>query len=663
MCIFLFKGICFGQYSIKDRDLVKTTFTRSFDRAVELNYLHSSEPSKVIAGLLSVAQSGDTLFNQEIEKLDFKKFAKYICFALAEAGPDKDASAYLIKHLKEYKNSPVISGEILEALGKTGDKDDYNNLTGMYLKDKGKNFQGISQALLNFYLRKIGDTELSVEILLDELKNYFNDSERYFEAAFTLQRIGVPKREIHLITGELDRFLTQKAINPDEGSYTGSSVACLLGLLSKAGYFPYDPELKSDLLSSTNYVIKIEAARAISYFSFTDRNDLIDYLKLLDDRNINVAQVLAASLKNLKTNPSLSDFIEGFIRKAVSDNRYDTTLKGKLVLSYVHLFPTELTGLLQKFSQYVPPEYIYEACTELKNNGNVSGYLLDSYIKAPLKDKDIILSAAVKLRSIFPDDNKLKEVIENALDSDHPSLISLSADGMDSLLIKEENNSIRETVLTKIKKYKNNPDYYESLLSLAKLSEKVGRSFADKVLTELSGSNLYNVRKFALKALRMPLAGLKKDSTGFNSYWTNAFKYKGAEIKTGRGIFKIKFLPQFAPVTVGNFCKLTLKKFFNGIEIHRVVPGFVIQGGDPTGTGWGGPGYDIVSEFSPESFGTGAAGMASAGKDTEGSQWFVMTGIYPHLNGRYTLFARVIDGQKIADETVQGDRIINISLF
>ena len=84
----------------------------------------------------------------------------------------------------------------------------------------------------------------------------------------------------------------------------------------------------------------------------------------------------------------------------------------------------------------------------------------------------------------------------------------------------------------------------------------------------------------------------------FAHFWSNAFRYKYAVVKTSKGNFKIEFLPALAPVSVGNFCYLTLKKFFNGLNFHRVVPGFVIQGGDPLGSGWGGPGYEIVSEFS-----------------------------------------------------------------
>ncbi len=99
------------------------------------------------------------------------------------------------------------------------------------------------------------------------------------------------------------------------------------------------------------------------------------------------------------------------------------------------------------------------------------------------------------------------------------------------------------------------------------------------------------------------------------------------------------------------------------MEFHRVVPGFVIQGGDPSATGWGGPGYNIISEFSPLTYQIGLVGMASAGKDTEGSQWFVMHGNYPHLNGRYSIFAKVIQGMDVVYKIDQNDKILNVQLF
>jgi cyclophilin family peptidyl-prolyl cis-trans isomerase len=111
-----------------------------------------------------------------------------------------------------------------------------------------------------------------------------------------------------------------------------------------------------------------------------------------------------------------------------------------------------------------------------------------------------------------------------------------------------------------------------------------------------------------------------------------------------------------------NILKLASQRgFYSGLNFHRVVPNFVVQGGDPRGDGWGGPGYAIRSEFSTLSYLTGSIGMASAGKDTEGSQFFITHSPQPHLDGRYTLFGRVVSGQDVVDRLLVDDRLFNIS--
>ncbi|KUO58855.1 hypothetical protein APF79_11860 [bacterium BRH_c32] len=132
-------------------------------------------------------------------------------------------------------------------------------------------------------------------------------------------------------------------------------------------------------------------------------------------------------------------------------------------------------------------------------------------------------------------------------------------------------------------------------------------------------------------------------------------------VKTNKGEIKIELMPEIAPITVGSFTKLVNEKFFDNIIFHRVVPNFVIQTGDPSGTGWRGPGYDIISETSTFPYKEGMIGMASAGKDTEGSQWFIMHSYYPHLNGKYSLFGKVISGMDTVNNIDQDDKIISIT--
>jgi len=132
-------------------------------------------------------------------------------------------------------------------------------------------------------------------------------------------------------------------------------------------------------------------------------------------------------------------------------------------------------------------------------------------------------------------------------------------------------------------------------------------------------------------------------------------------LATSRGPVRIELYPRDAPFTVMSFLRLAeTRKFFDSLTFHRVVPNFVVQGGDPRGDGWGGPGYTIRSEFAPKNFETGSIGMASAGKDTEGSQFFITHSPQPHLDGRYTVFGRVASGQQVVDRLMVGDTILTI---
>jgi cyclophilin family peptidyl-prolyl cis-trans isomerase/HEAT repeat protein len=130
-----------------------------------------------------------------------------------------------------------------------------------------------------------------------------------------------------------------------------------------------------------------------------------------------------------------------------------------------------------------------------------------------------------------------------------------------------------------------------------------------------------------------------------------------AVVSTDKGPFTIELLPEDAPLNVDNFVELARRGFFNGIAFHRVVPNFVIQGGDPRGDGNGGPGYQIRCEINEVSYDRGAVGMALSGKDTGGSQWFVTHSPQPHLDGGYTVFGRVTQGMEVVDKIARGDRI------
>jgi HEAT repeat protein len=135
-----------------------------------------------------------------------------------------------------------------------------------------------------------------------------------------------------------------------------------------------------------------------------------------------------------------------------------------------------------------------------------------------------------------------------------------------------------------------------------------------------------------------------------------------ATITTNRGDIVIELLHREAPRTVQSFVNLAGDGFYDGLSFHRVVPNFVIQGGCPIGNGWGDPGYDLRCEYSPLRYERGTVGMAHAGKDTGGSQFFITHSPQPHLNGRYTIFGRVVEGMDVVDAIQVEDDIERVEI-
>jgi peptidyl-prolyl cis-trans isomerase B (cyclophilin B) len=135
-------------------------------------------------------------------------------------------------------------------------------------------------------------------------------------------------------------------------------------------------------------------------------------------------------------------------------------------------------------------------------------------------------------------------------------------------------------------------------------------------------------------------------------------------INTARGDIVLDLYPQYAPKTVNNFVFLTQEGYYDGVTFHRVISNFMIQGGDPTGTGRGGPGYKFEDETrgNPLIHEAGVISMANAGPNTNGSQFFITHGPQPHLDGKHTVFGKVTAGKDVVDAIRQGDKMTKVTV-
>ncbi|MBN2801345.1 MAG: peptidylprolyl isomerase [Deltaproteobacteria bacterium] len=176
------------------------------------------------------------------------------------------------------------------------------------------------------------------------------------------------------------------------------------------------------------------------------------------------------------------------------------------------------------------------------------------------------------------------------------------------------------------------------------------------LIAKLSVAEDRSVREAALDAAGTPIPPEPQREL------TVDLSLREAVLQTSKGELHLRFLTEVAPLAVSAFAGLAEADFYDGLIFHRVIPGFVAQGGCPRGDGTGGPGWVIPDEVSALDFAPGAVGMARGARDTGGSQFFLTTGHHPHLTGEYTQFAVITEGLEVAERLQVGDRILDVTL-
>ncbi len=656
--IFLFPFLVFAQYTKNDSSLVKTTFNKSFDKKIIGKYLTSNDDKKTIAALLSISQSDDTSFVSDVLKLNPAKYGNYMAFTLGQLGENKKSTDFLLSMIS-FNQIPQYQKDFFDALGKTGNDKTIETLKTNYFNLNWKNNEGIALAIANFYMRGVLiKDEKTVDILLNEFSNENNSLEARFDALYALYRIGGSEKTKFGLIRILKNFcFSNKAAN----EFNDQIIIYSLSDLRRIKFFPNDTGLFRRLIKFPDWTVRNEAAKTLVYFNFRTEEQVDEYLSLLNDKNPSTSRQTAVSIKDLKLSPAFMEYLKSKILDNLSNNKLTENTKGELFLSYLKLFPENHNEFITNNKILINKDFLYQAFGLFSKDNLCLEDLVNAYSTENSKTKITILESLLKFQDSLKTDKNIKSIILDALSSNSAPLISISADGIYGNYIFSDQEKIKNIIIKQVNKYFNNPDYIESLFSLTNLSRKIDKEFYFLVVGILEKSDLYSVQEFVSR-LRGKRTTAERNDPKFTIFWQNAFKYKSAVVKTTKGEFTIDLAPERAPVTAGSFCYLAAKGFYNNIFFHRVVPGFVIQTGDPTGTGWGGPGYEISSEYSNTPFNTGYAGIASAGKDTEGSQWFIMQGFFPHLNGKYTNFGKISLGQSVVDSIDQGDKILSINL-
>jgi cyclophilin family peptidyl-prolyl cis-trans isomerase/HEAT repeat protein len=274
-----------------------------------------------------------------------------------------------------------------------------------------------------------------------------------------------------------------------------------------------------------------------------------------------------------------------------------------------------------------------------------------------------VLRAAAKLKV-----ENLPRILREQLS--HPDMIVRSTAA--SLLADLSNDDNLASLINALARAKNDPANDAKLAILTAVSKYKKPEAVEAIKSALADRD-HLICRHAVDLLKQMGAGDFNDRIGvvqtghgkafYQRVVARIDKKVMATIHTSKGRIRIEFFPQDAPITVDSFITLARKGYFNGLTFHRVVPNFVIQGGDPRGDGEGGPGYQIRCEVNTRHYTRGAVGMALSGKDTGGSQFFITHSPQPHLDGGYTVFGQVISGMEVVDRISRGDVIRRVEIF
>ncbi len=599
------------------------TFQDSRDSEGLKNYLHNKVEKYRVAAVEAIASVQDKNLLPDLGKVLVEDGAanvrKSAAYAIGQCG-NEEGEALLIVALDKEKDTGVRT-EILTAIGKCGTDKGLAVLAG---NSSAADEEGVVKGIYRYCLRRICSAEGTKRVVnalkskVDNVREYCgfyfartNDKEldQYggdIIAAFDKEKNPVVRMNIALLTGRLGK---ENALN----------------LLGKA-YGDMDYRVRNNGLNS---VRRMEGPEFTEYM-----------FKGLADKNIHV-QVSASALMN-----SRGDSVLDKCRESLKNDKLFWRVRVNLLKALLksEKDKEDAVGKIKIAIDKAVDNYEKAAFIALLGSDAGSYDLLKKIVNS--KDKSVVrmaaLEALISLRkdiSIFKDREKALEFVEflkNVIKENDPALVTLSC----SVLSNKKFNHkeiVKDTAFLK-----------EALVRAEPRTHLEAKAAIEKTLKYFDPA--YEIKKDKYKT---------EDGIDW-SYVAGIKKKQIAVVKTNKGDIHIELMVDRSPGSVANFLKLVDSGYYKNNFFHRVVPNFVIQCGCNRGDGWGGPDYTIRSELSNIGYREGYVGMASAGKDTEGSQWFITHSPTPHLDGRYTIFGKVVKGLDVVHKVRRGDKISEI---
>ncbi len=696
----LITNIAFAQnFSPEEKEILLLQDSRTLGENDKLlTYLKSDNKDIVNRALFALANLQDSSTVDEIGMVLLENptpEVKYMAaYALGQI-PCEPSQIFLRTALKSETNF-YVKTQLLEAIGKVGSEEDLQYVYEVI--EPGYNLTK-AVALMRFGLRKIKN-EKSFQTLTDILKSS-TENETKILCLYTMWRTGdAPLLKPH--TELLKSYL--KDPEPLVRSYAVSS----LGKLK-------DKKILFDILDNakneTDWRVKVNSLNIINNFTYEDLKDdqskinaaltsLVNSREVPDDNKVSYVTAYLGAVNRLYSNQNftisgnkeLYDFLTAITLDAsksknavigeafkTQGNIFKDEMKNELIRKFkatndfdlkadiIRAFSSFKDGMIyrdvrdlitnevQTYGQthtidkekYIGAEdlaKIYRAYSELINaslpkvgDEDKNTIRLICYDFLTSKDVTIVGNCLETLKDSSLQKNTWKAETSQIIQFEYPNLVLPQDFDLVNTYIDFIGEMKIEALKTNLEMNISSSEYETTKRSIDALKKITGNDYSDRVKGKIYNKN-------------------------FDwDYFAKIYKDKYASVKTNKGVIKIEMFPEVTPFTVYNFVKLSEKGYYNGTIFHRVVPNFVIQGGDPTATGNGGPGYSIRSELSQFNYLTGGVGMASSGKDTEGSQWFITHSPQFHLDSKYTIFGIVKDGQDVVDKIQIGDKIESIS--
>lgn len=560
-----------------------------------------------------------------------------------------------------------IRAEIIDALGKSGTENCFRLLKD-FLESDNHTFE-TSATIACGILAYRGFPPISNSFSLEALLNSAKTNNVRWRSAYSIFRIASPAsfkntfKEINHNDDPLVRYFVIRALSamyqimraPEIQEYRDNPKINEALLLSKSSEF-YDTV--AIMVNDSTWYVRAAAIQMIGILGNRFFQDEI--LRATKDDHPYVQSAAIQTLANFNSRTTRSEL------KQIYNSDIDWQLQGEALLTLaeldINLTLSLIDGDKNKLSW--PKNYFLIKALEKIKNGDSREK--STKLLMQLANDSGLAQRTIALEALVDRDEIPVEFMLEKLNTADPAITTIAAT---RLALKK----IAQAVEPLIEVYNNfnAPKDIEAMNAIIAALDSI-KSPRSIHFLETQLKNPYpSIQENAQKALIHITDDLDikipKTKEVYLTKWDFELPEYSAnphvKLQTSKGNIILELFPNMAPVTVANFISLIQSGFYDSVYFHRVVPGFVIQGGDPRGDGWGGPGYSIPCEYNGIFYDRGIVGMAHAGKDTGGSQFFITQLPQPHLNGHYTAFGKVIEGMDVVDQILIFDYIIKGELL